>query len=135
MGKKYRGRVSELIHRKVTQLLLEESNDPRFGAITVTDVDVNQDTTRAEIYYSLIGTPEERKEVQTALDKASGWLRAQLAPTLRLRNLPELVFLYDASIEHGAHIEAILSQLQKEEPQEHGDVGETDPGSGLTGAE
>ncbi len=120
MGKKYLGRVGGLIHRKLTQLLLEESNDPRLTEVSITDVQVNRDTTRAEVYYSLIGSPEEKTEAQAVLTHAAGWLRASLAATLRLRNIPELVFVYDPSLEHGARIEALLHELHGEgEPEVH----------------
>ncbi len=51
-------------------------------------------TQRAEIYFSVIGTPDEISEVQQALDGAAGWLRKEMAPTLRLRNIPALAFIY-----------------------------------------
>ncbi|HDQ35064.1 MAG TPA: 30S ribosome-binding factor RbfA [Chloroflexi bacterium] len=114
MGKKYLKRVGLLLQRKITQLLLEQSNDPRLSLITITDVIPNRDTTRAEVYYSMIGDPEERMEVQAALDGAASWLRAELAPTLRLRQVPELVFIYDPSLEHGQRIDTLLNQLQEE---------------------
>jgi len=115
MGKKYLQRVGQLIRRMVTQLLLEESNDPRLGMVTITDVSVNRDTTLAEVYYSIIGTPEEIEETQGALDGASGWLRSKMAPALRLRNIPKLNFVYDPSLAHGARIEAILQNLHQDE--------------------
>lgn len=115
MGKKYLGRVSHLIQRKVTELLVRESQDERLSRVTITGVSVNRDTTRAEIYYSIIGTPEEVTEVQAALDGAAGWLRNELAPTLRLRNIPHLVFVYDPSLEYGERIDSILDQWHKEE--------------------
>ena len=118
MGKKYMGRVSQMIRRKVTQLLIEESNDPRLENVTITDVVVNRDTTRAEVFYSIIGGPEERAEVQSALDRAAGWLRAEMAPTLRLRTIPELVFTFDPSLEYGSHIDSLLNQLQEENDEE-----------------
>ncbi len=118
MGKKYIGRVSTMIRRKVTQLIIEESNDPRLSEITITDVVVNRDTTRAEIYYSLLGGPEEQAEIQKALSHAAGWMRAELAPSLRLRNVPELLFIYDPSLAHGERIEAILGTWHNEEGQE-----------------
>ncbi|MBN1876062.1 MAG: 30S ribosome-binding factor RbfA [Anaerolineae bacterium] len=114
MSKKYLGRINELIRRKLTILLLEESNDPRFSELTITAVKVNRDTTRAEIYYSLIGSPEERVAVQSALDGAAGWFRTQLAPTLRVRNIPQLIFIYDPSLEYGAHMDTILEKLHEE---------------------
>lgn len=115
MGKKYMNRVNQLIQRKVTQLLLEESNDPRFAEVTITDVNVNRDTTRAEVFFSIIGTPEEIAEVEAALNGASGWMRTQMAPTLRLRNIPNLIFVYDPSLAHGDRIEALLQQLHEDD--------------------
>ncbi len=114
MGKKYLNRVANLIQRKITQLLLTESKDPRLAEVTITDVEVTRDTSRAEVFYSIIGGPEERAEVQSALDRAAGWLRAEMAPTLRLRTIPELVFTFDPSLEYGSHIDSLLNQLQEE---------------------
>jgi ribosome-binding factor A len=115
MGKKYMGRVSQMIRRKLTQLFIEESNDPRLQNVTITDVVVNRDTTRAEIFYSIIGSAEDIAVTQAALAGAAGWLRSEMAPTLRLRNLPQLVFIYDPSLAHGARIEELLHELHVDE--------------------
>ena len=117
MGKKYINRINQLIRRMVAQLLMEESNDPRLTEVTITGVSVNRDTTRAEVYYSIIGTQDEIMEVQAALDGAAGWLRSKMAPGLRLRNLPQLVFVYDPSMAHGARIDEILQQLHNKDAQ------------------
>ena len=118
MGKKYLNRVNALVRRKLTQLLLEESNDPRLTEVSITDVSVNRDTSRAKVFYSIIGTPDDIADIQVVLENAAGWLRAKLAPTLRLRNIPHLVFIYDPSLAHGDRIEALLQELTNEEEQE-----------------
>lgn len=118
MGKKYIGRVSEMIRQKLAQVILEESNDPRLAEITITGVEVNRDTTRAQVYYSLIGDAEKKAEAQRMLEGAAGWLRSQIAPTLRLRNIPELVFVHDPSLEHGERIDALLEQWHQTVPAE-----------------
>ena len=115
MGKKYERRVNQLILRKITMLLLEQSNDPRLSEVTITDVSVNGDTTRAEVYFSIIGDADEIAEAQQALNGAAGWLRNQMAPSLRLRNLPKLEFIYDPSLANGARIEELLHQLHEED--------------------
>ena len=125
MGKKYLGRVSQLIRRKLTQLLIGESNDPRLENVTITDVMVNRDTSRAEVFYSIIGSAEDIAVTQTALDGAAGWLRNEMAPTLRLRNLPHLVFIYDPSLAHGARIEELLHEFQVDDILD-GDVDDDD---------
>jgi len=117
MGKKYLNKINQLVRRLVTQLLLEQSSDPRFEAVTITDVSVNRDTTRAEVFYSIYGAEDDFANVQAALDGAAGWLRSQMAPTLRLRNIPQLVFRYDPSLAHGARIEEILNQYHNEDAQ------------------
>lgn len=132
MGKKYMGRVSQLIRRKLTQLFLEESQDIRLNEVTITDVTVNRDTTRAEVYYSLIGTEDDIAKMQVVLDGASGWLRAQMAATLRLRNIPKLVFVYDPSLEHGARIEVLLEQLHDEDDAEDDEFADAGTDNSLT---
>ncbi len=118
MSKKFQGRMNALILRHLSQILLEETNDPRLTRITLTGVEINRDTTRAEVYYSLIGTPEEIVETQRALERAAGWLRNSLVPILRLRNIPQLVFRYDPSLAQGAHIEELLQRLRTTLPAE-----------------
>ncbi len=115
MGKKYLDRVNELVRRKVTQLLLEHSNDPRLTEVTITGVSVNRDTTRAEVYYSIIGTPDDIADIQPVLANAAGWLRSKLAQTLRLRNVPQLMFIYDPSLAFGDRMDALLKLTHNEE--------------------
>ncbi len=122
MSKKFQGRMNALILRHLSQILLEESNDPRLSRITLTGVEINRDTTRAVVYYSLVGSADEVVETQRALDKAAGWLRNSLVPVLRLRNIPQLVFRYDPSLAQGAHIEELLQRLRATLPAEEGDV-------------
>ena len=137
MGRKYVKRVNNLIQRKLTELLLRESKDPRLSEITITDVSVNRDTSRAEVYYSLIGDEEDINEAQAALEGASGWIRHELAPVLRLRNIPEFVFSYDPSLAHGAKIEALLAELHEEasSDDEERDEDSVKAGSGALAAE
>ncbi len=122
MSKKFLGRVNRLIQRKVAKLLLEQSHDSRLSDVTITDVSVNRDTTRAEVYYSIIGSEEEVEEVQEALDGASGWLRGEIAPTLRLRNIPELIFIHDMSLEKGERIDELLEAWHQEKEDDDDDV-------------
>ena len=50
------------------------------------------------------------KELKKGLKSASGYLRYALGQKLSLRYTPELIFELDNSIEHGAHINQIMSQ-------------------------
>jgi ribosome-binding factor A len=111
MGKRYQRRVSELVHVHLSDLLERKVKDPRVAGVTITDVEVAPDATRAYVYFSVLGGEEWRKEAQQGLRSAGGWLRRELGQRLRLRNTPELIFRYDRSVERGERISAILDEL------------------------
>ena len=106
-------RVSELIHRELSTLLLFEVSDPRPAAITVTDVDVTRDLQLARVYFTVFGGDDEKAEALAAVHNATGFLRTQLAAKVELRLVPELVFALDQSAEHGQRIDELLNQLKE----------------------
>jgi len=111
LSKKYVGRVSELIRFHLCDLLETEVDDPRIQGVTITKVKVTSDTTRADVYFSLLGDAEARQVAQQGLESATGWLRREIGARTRLRNTPALVFHWDPSLEYSDHIDQLLSQL------------------------
>jgi ribosome-binding factor A len=111
VGRKYQRRVSELIHIHLSNLLERKIKDPRLDMVTITDVEVSPDASRAEVYFSALGGDQSREEAQEGLESAAGWLRRELGQHLRLRRTPELVFHYDRSVERGERISNILDEL------------------------
>ena len=53
--------------------------------------------------------------LQKSLEKASGFLRRELARRCNLRKTPELRFIYDKSINQGSKIESLLKSVQLSE--------------------
>jgi ribosome-binding factor A len=111
MGKKYQRRVSELVHIHLSNLLERKIKDPRLDMVTITDVVVTPDASRADVYFSALGGEEAQENARKGLKSAAGYLRRELGRELRLRNVPELVFHYDRSVERGERISAILDEL------------------------
>jgi ribosome-binding factor A len=104
-------RVAERIKREAADIL-GTLRDPRIGMVSVTDVEVNHDLSAAKVYVSVLEQGEARALTMEALQSASGFVRRQLAPRLGLREVPELRFLLDTSIEHGARVEDLLRRLK-----------------------
>ncbi|MGQ9871202.1 30S ribosome-binding factor RbfA [Leptodesmis sp.] len=109
-------RVSELIKREVSQMLLTDIKDDRVGAgmVSVTDVDVSGDLQHAKIFVSIYGTPEAKAETMAGLKAAAGFVRSELGQRIRLRRTPEIVFLEDNSLERGDRILSLLNRLSQE---------------------
>jgi len=106
--------------------LLRSIKDPRVnqGLISVTRTETTGDLRYCKVFLSVYGLKDE-KDFKKGLKSASGWLRRELSQKLSLRYTPELIFELDNSIEHGAHINKIISQPgflgSTSEEQQHDD--------------
>lgn len=109
-------RVSELIKREVSQMLLQDIKDDRVGAgmVSVTDVDVSGDLQHAKIFVSIYGSDQARAETMAGLKSATGYVRSELGHRVRLRRTPEVIFLEDRSLERGTRVLSLLDQLSQE---------------------
>lgn len=100
--------------------LLRQIKDPRVNQgslVSITRVETTGDLRYSKIYISVLGEINE-KDFKKGLKSASPWLRRELGSALKLRYTPELVFELDRSIEHGAHISKMISELDIPEVEE-----------------
>ena len=110
------GRINEEIQRELADQL-RRLKDPRVsqvGMVSITRVDTTSDLRYARVYISVLDKDQE-KDVLKGLKSAGGFLR------------PELQFIADDSIQHGAHILEILRQVERQdEARDDPDAGETE---------
>ena len=111
-------RVAETIHKEISSLLIKGLKDPRIGFVTITAVDVTPDLRQARVYYTLMGSQDERAQTQAGLDSCSSYIRQQLGRHLRMRYIPEVRFEYDASFDYGQRIEQLLRDVNTDEQQD-----------------
>jgi len=110
-------RVAERIKRETADILENDLRDPRLnGMISVTDVVVTSDLASARIFISTLAEGAERDQVLQALRSAAPFVRRRLAPRLGLREVPEVRFELDTSIERGARVEYLLRKIAEGEP-------------------
>ena len=110
------GRINEEIQRELADQL-RRLKDPRVssGMVSIIRVDTTGDLRYARVYISALDKSRE-KEVLKGLKSASGFLRRELGRALQLRYTPELQFIADDSIQHGAHILEVLRDPDKVKP-------------------
>jgi ribosome-binding factor A len=107
-------RVGEQIRQAISEMLLRDVRDPGIGFVTLSRVKVSPDLQLVRVYYTQIGDAKAKKDTVKALERATPFMRRQLANLVRLRRVPELRFEFDAGAEHQERIETILLELQKE---------------------
>lgn len=110
MGKYRRGRINDAVREELA-IALGEVREPKVinNFVSITRAEVAPDLKYATVYFSAIGDFDEAGE---GLKKCTGMLRHHLAVKLNLRITPELHFVKDGSIEHGARIARILEEIK-----------------------
>ena len=102
------GRISDQIQKDLAELIRSEVKDPRIGMITLTGVEVTNDYRHAKVFFSVLGDAAAVENAQAGLARASGFLRSQLASGLKLRLVPELHFVHDATVARGMEISRLI---------------------------
>jgi ribosome-binding factor A len=108
-------RVGEQIRTELSELLQREIRDPGIGFITILHVKVTADLSLARAYYTLLGDKTARENTARALDRATPYLRRQIAGRLRMKRVPELKFQFDESIERHQRIEELIQEIHAAE--------------------
>ena len=109
-------RVAAEIQAAVADLLARgKIRDPRIGYITITGVQVSPDLRHAKVFYSMLGTPEQRAETKEGLKSSQGFVRREVAQRVKLRVSPEVVFEFDPSLDEGDKIERLLKEVKNKE--------------------
>ena len=103
-------RVTEDIHRELCDIV-RGLKDPRIsGFLTVVRVEVSNDLSYAKVYVSAMEGLAAAQNSVKGLKSAAGYIRRELSSRLSIRKTPELRFIADDSIAHGAEIASLLNE-------------------------
>jgi ribosome-binding factor A len=106
--------VGEFLREELVDIIRREVKDPRVGFMSVTHVEMSPDLRMAHVYVSVLGNDDERSENLAALRSAAGFIRHHLKPRMRMRQVPELDFRDDRSMEHAVSIARTLQDLDRQ---------------------
>ena len=102
-------RMAARIKQIVASTIEMGVKDPRLGMVTITDVRLTGDLHDATVFYTVLGSDEERQESTQALESAKGQLRSEVGRQTGVRFTPTLTFRLDAIPETADHINALLA--------------------------
>jgi ribosome-binding factor A len=113
MPSERQARLGDRIRVILAERLEKGLRDPRLGFVTITDVRVTGDLQHASVFYTVLGSPEEREASAAALKSATGMLRSEVGKHLNVRLTPSLEFIADAIPENAGHIADLLREAQE----------------------
>ncbi len=106
-------KINEEVRRELASVV-RELKDSRIPMMTsVVAVNVTNDLSYAKCYMSIMGDEATQKKAIEGLKSAAGFIRREIGRRIDLRHTPEFLFELDHSIEHGAHINQVLSDIMK----------------------
>jgi ribosome-binding factor A len=102
-------RLGAEMRRELADILRHAVRDPRLGMITVQEVRISRDLSHAKVYFTCLGA-DARDTGRLLNHSLAGFLRHELAHRIRARSTPQLHFVYDESVERGAHLSELIER-------------------------
>ena len=104
------GRLTEDVKREIsvsmTQLKDKHISE---GIVTVTRVELTSDLSYCKVYVSVLGGGGRTNEAVKALQKAEGFFKRRINARIKMRKMPELIFLADNSRDYYEKIHDIIA--------------------------
>ncbi|MDU2202383.1 MAG: 30S ribosome-binding factor RbfA, partial [Anaerococcus hydrogenalis] len=92
MDKRRTLKISSQMQKELSKILAEDINDPRLSdnvIVSITDVEVTNDLSFADIFVSVLGDDSKKESVIEALEQAKGYMKKLIGERMRLRSMPE----------------------------------------------
>ncbi len=106
-------RITEDIKRELTAIF-RELKDPRVTStlVSIVRVEVTNDLSYCKIYVSTIDGIEKTNKAVLGLKSANGYIKHELGSRLKLRHIPELIFVATDFIEYGLDLSKKIDDLK-----------------------
>jgi ribosome-binding factor A len=105
-------KLSEAIAQIVAEMLERRVKDPRLGFVTVTEARVTGDLREATVFYTVLGSDQERADTAAALASATGLIRSEVGRQTGIKHTPSLTFKQDRIPDEAKTIEELVARAR-----------------------
>lgn len=118
-------RLTEDVKREIS-VAMHEIKDSRIAdkIVSVSHVEITNDLSYCKVYVSVLGKEKSTGEAIECLKGAAGFFKKRINARIKLRKMPELIFLADNSLDYYDKISKIIDALPK--PIEDGEQGDSE---------
>lgn len=108
-------RLEQDVKVALSDIIMNEVKEPSVtGLISVTDVKITPDQKYAKVYVSIYGKCNKNRVIE-ALKKATGFIKKELGRRVRMRNMPDITFELDNSMEYGEHMDKVIKEVMNQD--------------------
>lgn len=105
-------RIGEELRRVISDIIRSKIKDPRIPEIiSVTNVLVTNDLSFAKIFVEIMGTKEEQEAALEGLNSAKGFIKKEISSEVKLRQMPELIFILDETLDINLKMEKLIEEV------------------------
>ncbi len=107
-------RLNEDVKREIS-VALRDIKDSRIsdGLVSVSHCELTNDMSYCKVYISSLEGGEKTEEAVECLKKAAGFFKKRINQRIKMRKIPELIFLPDNSLDYYDHITDVINKLPK----------------------
>lgn len=84
--------------------------DPRLSGVSVTRIEVSADCRNARVLFTCLGDQQGADDARKAFGRAKGFFRSHLGRHLHIRQVPELVFVFDKVLHEATEVRMLIDR-------------------------
>ncbi len=104
-------RVGEQILEIVTDTAAKHIDLNYLGFITFTGIDISPDLRFAKIYFSVLNPTDNSQNIEYKINDISKRFKKYLGLEMRIKNIPDLRFIYDKSTDYAEKMNQIIQSM------------------------
>lgn len=108
-------RINEALREVIAEAIQRELADPRLALLTITQVRATQDLKEAKVFWTAFDR-SKRDGAAAALESARGVLQGRVARELRVRQTPQLTFVFDEHQDRAAELTRLIDEVTADLP-------------------
>ncbi|AEH51049.1 30S ribosome-binding factor RbfA [Pseudothermotoga thermarum] len=117
-----------MIESEIVKLVMEairQAKDPKIAGklITVSRAELSKDKRYVDVYISVVGDENERKNLVEHMNKIKGYFRSYIAQNLDIYAVPDIRFKEDKGIEASVRVHSLLEKLKEDKKGERNSAG------------
>jgi ribosome-binding factor A len=104
-------RLASVLRVEISSLLSKKINDSRIGFISILGIKVSKDMTQATVFYSQLGSEEDKHKTKKGLQSATPFIQSELYKIIKTQTVPKIHFRFDPSLEQGTDLVNKINEL------------------------
>lgn len=110
-------RYSSILRKEISDILFKRMQDQGLGLVSITHIKISKDVSQASVYFSVLGTDKDKAKVYRKLNDASKFIKGEISRVIRNVTIPELIFVFDDSLERGVAMSQRIDEIIREDTQ------------------